>query len=227
MDPANYRPISLTSILCKLCEHIIHCAIIRHFDENNVLSDAQHGFRQRRSCETQEEAFDKVSHRHLLKKIHHYGDHDKTLDWISDFLNSRTQSVVVDGQTSEESFVTSGVPQGSVLGLLLFLAFINDLPVRVSSSTTRLFAAIADDSVLYRRINCAEDSAKLQDDLDTVQVWEQDWLMSFNASKCQVLQITNKSNPIRASYFIHGQELETVKSAKYIGVTLDNKLKFN
>ena len=122
-DAANYRPISLTSVLCKLCEHIIHCAVIQHLDVNNILSEAQHGFRKLRSCETQlicmlddlskglddkaqidvvlldyAKAFDKVSHRHLLKKVQHYGVAGKTLEWIADFLHSRTQSVLVDGQ---------------------------------------------------------------------------------------------------------------------------------
>ena len=159
-DAANYRPISLTSVLCKLCEHIIHCAVIQHLTDNNILSDAQHGFRKRRSCESQlicmlddltkgldnksqidmvlldyEKAFDKVSHRHLLKKVQHYGVSGVTLEWISDFLHSRTQSVLVDGQKSSESIVSSGVPQGSVLGPLLFLIYINDLPDCITSST--------------------------------------------------------------------------------------------
>ena len=248
-EASNYRPISLTSVICKLCEHVIHCAIIRHLDRHNILSDAQHGFRKRRSCESQlittindlakgledttqidvilldyEKAFDKVSHRHLLEKLRHNGVHGNILEWVSSFLHSRTQSVLVDGQTSSESDVTSGVPQGSVLGPLLFLVYINDLPACVTSSTTRLFA---DDSVMYRRIKSPDDSAKLQDDLNNAQVWEKDWLMSFNASKCQVLQITNKPDPIPASYSIHGQKLEVVSSAKYLGVTLDTKLNFN
>ena len=160
---SNYRPVSLTSILCKLCEHIIHCAIIRHLENNNILSDAQHGFRQRRSCESQlvitindlakglddrsqvdvilldyEKAFDKVSHRHLLKKSEHYGICGETLIWICDFLSCRTQAVLVDGERSEESAVTSGVPQGSVLGPLLFLIYINDFPECMASSTVTL-----------------------------------------------------------------------------------------
>ena len=248
-DAANYRPISLTSVLCKLCEHIIHCAVIQHLDVNNILSDAQHGFRKFRSCETQlicmlddlskglddkaqidvvlldyAKAFDKVSHRHLLKKVQYYGVTGKTLEWIADFLHSRTQSVLVDGQQSNKTYVTSGVPQGSVLGPLLFLIYINDLPDCLTSTTTRLFA---DDSVVYRHISSPADSAKLQRDLDALQAWENRWLMRFNATKCQVIRITNKRNPVKASYTIHGHVLETVTSAKYLGVHLDSKLNFN
>ena len=189
-SPANYRPISLTSVLCKLCEHILHCAVIRHLSDHEILSDAQHGFRKRRSCDTQlivtvedlakgldsksqtdvilldyEKAFDKVSHRHLLYKVKHYGIQGSTLQWISDFLHSRSQEVLVDGEKSQESKVTSGVPQGSVLGLLLFLIFINDLPQCASSSTTRLFA---DDSVVYKQISSRADSDNLQKDLDAL-----------------------------------------------------------
>ena len=234
-SPANYRPISLTSVLCKLCEHIIHCSVIRHLTDNNILSDAQHGFRKRRSCDTQliitiddlakvldkksqadvilldfEKAFDKVSHRHLLAKIKHLGIHGSTLNWISDFLHARTQTVLVDGQKSSEANITSGIPQGSVLGPLLFLMFINDLPACVSSSTTRLFA---DDSILYREITSSADSEKLQKDLDALQDWEAKWLMRFNASKCQVFQVTKKRDIFPAAYTIHGQVLEVVKSA--------------
>ena len=248
-SPANYRPISLTSVLCKLCEHILHCAIIRHLSDHEILSDAQHGFRKRRSCDTQlivtledlakgldnksqtdvvlldyEKAFDKVSHRHLLSKVKHYGIQGSSFQWISDFLHSRSQVVLVDGQKSVESNVTSGVPQGSVLGPLLFLIFINDLPQSVSTATTRLFA---DDSVVYNQISSSADSVNLQKDLDALQDWEAKWLMRFNASKCQVLQITNKRKPIPATYTIHGQVLEVVDSAKYLGVHLDTHLNFN
>ena len=248
-DAANYRPISLTSVLCKLCEHIIHCAVINHLSDNNIISDAQHGFRKQRSCETQllgmlddlakgldmksqidvvlldyEKAFDKVSHRHLMKKVQHYGICGVTADWISDFLHSRTQSVLVDGQESKESPVTSGVPQGSVLGPLLFLIFINDLPDCISSSSVRLYA---DDSVVYRHISSPDDSTRLQKDLDALQEWEVKWLMQFNATKCQVLQVTNKRKPIPASYTIHDHVLEVVSSTKYLGVHIDSKLNFN
>ena len=248
-DAANYRPISLTPILCKLCEHLIHCAVIQHLSDQNILTDAQHGFRKRRSCDTQllaiiddlakgiddkaqtdvilldyAKAFDKVSHRHLLLKVEHYGIKGPTLSWISDFLHNRTQQVFLDGQCSSSSKVSSGVPQGSVLGPLLFLIFINDLPACVSNSTTRIFA---DDSVVYRRISSPADSIKLQQDLDSLQEWESKWLMKFNATKCQVLQVTNKRNPITASYSIHGHTLEVVSSAKYLGVHLDTHLNFN
>ena len=246
---SNYRPISLTAILSKLCEHIVHCAVINHLSDNNILTDAQHGFRKQRSCDTQlivsihdlakgldekgqtdvvlldfAKAFDKVSHRLLLHKTNHYGIQGSTLLWIKNFLSDRSQQVVVEGQVSHQACVTSGVPQGSVLGPLLFLIFINDLPSCTRSSTTRLFA---DDCVVYKQITTANDAALLQKDIDALQKWERTWLMEFHPSKCQVVRVTNKRKPIDASYSIHGETLEIVPSAKYLGLLVDSKLSFN
>ena len=114
-------------------------------------------------------------------------------------------------------------PQGSVLGPLLFLILINDLPDCVSSSTVRLFA---DDTILYRRITSPADSERLQKDLDALQNWESKWLIRFNASKCQAIQVTNKKKT-HPSCIYHDQVLEVVNSAKYLGVHLDSQLKFN
>jgi hypothetical protein len=169
-------------------------------------------------------AFDKVSHRHLLLKAEFYGIRGNLLTWTSDFLSKRTQQGLIDGQASSTAQVTSGVPQGSVLGPLLFLIFINDMPECATRSTTRLFA---DDSVLYKRISSPADSKLLQDDLDSLARWETRWMMQFNASKCQLLRITKNRKPIQASYSIHNHELELVDSAKYLGVHIDSKLNFN
>ena len=132
-------------------------------------------------------AFDKVSHQHLAIKLDHYGIRGNLLQWIKSLFANRTQQVLVEGHTSSPAPVTTGV-----LGPLLFLIYINDLPLKVSS-TTRLFA---DDSLLYRRIKSPEDAQILQEDLDKLQEWERDWQMSFNASKCEVIRVTRKRNPI-------------------------------
>ena len=140
-------------------------------------------------------AFDKVPHKRLMYKLQHYGIRNSIHSWIRDFLSNRTQTVLLDGIKSDIAPVQSGVPQGSVLGPLLFLLFINDLPEYISSeSTVRLFA---DDCVLYRNIKSEEDSYKLQQDLDKLQIWESDWLMGFHPKKCQVLHITNKGSQLK------------------------------
>ena len=245
---SNYRPISLTSICCKVLEHIVHSNVMTHLDKFAILSDAQHGFRKRRSCESQlvttiqdlakglddkqqldavlldfSKAFDKVSHKRLILKLHHYGIRGQVLQWIEAFLSDRTQRVVIDGQMSTPAKVTSGVPQGTVLGPLLFLVFINDLPAAVSS-TTRMFA---DDCLMYRSISSIDDTKQLQEDLDNLQQWESDWLMSFNPDKCEVMSITNKKMPIHASYSIHGHQLKSTNCAKYLGVNISSNLSWS
>ena len=229
-------------------EHIVHSHIMNHFEYGNILSTTQHGFRKRRSCETQlietvhdiaksinnsaqidsillnfSKAFDKVCHRKLILKLKHYGICGNIIDWIADFLSGRTQCVVVRGSSSEVAAVLSGVPQGTVLGPLLFLAYINDMPL-ATNSTIALFA---DGSFIYRIINTKEDANQLQNDLNNLVAWENDWSMQFHPEKCKLLRITNKRNIIDASYYIHGTQLENVKKAKYLGVTLTSKLSWN
>ena len=113
-------------------------------------------------------AFDKVNHRKLLMKMEHYGIRGKLLDWMKDFLSDRTQQVIINGGCSSKAKVISGVPQGAVLGPLLFLIYINDLPDIVNSQI-RLFA---NNSYVYKTINNTQDSLQLQKDLDTLTKWE-------------------------------------------------------
>ena len=216
-----------------------------HLDTQQILNDAQHGFRKSRSCESQliqtvqdlanslnegeqmdailldfSKAFDKVPHQDLLGKLQHYGVRGNLNRWIADNLTDRQQEVVLEGVHSKATEVTSGVPQGTVLGPLLFLVYINDMPEKISSAT-RIFA---DDLLVYRIIR---SKAILQEDLDKLQKWERDWLMQFNRDKCEVLRITNKKNPLMHKYYIHGTQLETVKDAKYLGVTISSDLSWN
>ena len=246
----NYRPISLTSVTSKILEHIIHSSVMTFFEDQNTLNHRQHGFRKHRSCETQlittlndfteclnnkkqtdailldfSKAFDKVDHSQLLRKLHKYGIRNNLLQWIKSFLSSREQTVLVDGKSSSPAPVSSGVPQGTVLGPLLFLVYINDINENITKGTEiRLFA---DDSLLYRVINSPLDQQILQNDLITLQAWEEENKMEFHPDKCKVLKITNKKKPLQFKYNIHNVILEEQDSAKYLGITIDKKLTWN
>ena len=245
---SNYRPISLTSITCKLMEHIIHSQGMDHLDEHSILCDNQHGFRSKRSCETQlvitieeiarklangeqvdiilldfSKVFDKVPHRRLLHKLRYYGIRNNTILWIQDFLSHRTQEVQLEGHKSTTADVLSGVPQGTVLGPLLFLLFINDLP-ESTESDARLFA---DDCLLFRPIRNNRDTQILQNDLNSLEEWENRWQMAFHPEKCVVIRVSNKRKPINARYTIHEHMLQEVDSSKYLGVTISKDIRWD
>ena len=244
-SPENYRPVSLTSVACKIMEHIILSHMAKHLARYKIIIDEQHGFREKMSCETQliqvtqdwsevlnhggqtdvllldfSKAFDKVPHLRLATKLNFYGIRGKTLAWIQDFLDGREQCVAVNGTHSKWSPVTSGVPQGSVLGPTLFLVYINDI-VSDIDSTLRLFA---DDSILYREVTCPEDQAILQKDLNKVFQWADQWQMCFNASKCETLTITRKLKPLNHTYEVNGQHIVRSSKHKYLGVTVNQHL---
>ena len=188
----NYRPVSFTCVMCKLMEHIICTHICSHLDRHGILSDLNHGFRSRHSCESQllitthdflarmdqreevdvlvldfSKVFDTGQHKRLLKKF--YGIHGELLSRIRAFLSTRTQSVEVKGWHSPEDKVLPAVPQGTVLGPLLFLCHINDLPSIVDPQmAVRLFV---DDCLVYRSITSSSDHRQLQPDLPALSHW--------------------------------------------------------
>ena len=197
-EAKNNRPITITSVLCRTLEKVVKVSIIEHLDRQAQLSDKQHGFRSKRSCLTNlllnleeitsmvddghsvdqiyldfQKAFDKVPHQRLLFKLEKAGISGGLLSWIESFLSQRTQRVKVNGK-----FSVSGVPQGSVLGPLVFILFINDLPDIVKSASTSIFA---DDTKLSGKANTQEDTDKIQSDLDALEKWSKIWKLKFNA----------------------------------------------
>ena len=168
-------------------------------------------------------AFDKVAHNRLLYKLDFYGITGLTKRWVADFLDGRSQRVVVEGEASEPRSVTSGVPQGSVIGPLLFLIFINDIPDGLSSQI-RLFA---DDTIIYRPISSPDDTLALQEDIAKLDKWSNDWQMEFHPHKCYVLHITRSRKPQITKYFLYKQELKAVPNTKYLGVTVSADLRWN
>lgn len=200
----NYRPISLTSVACKILEHVLFTNVMSHMNVHSLLSPWQHGFRSGFSCTTQllelthdlavaldkgfsvdclfldfKKAFDVVPHSLLIEKLEMYNVNSMVVSWIKEYLNLRKQKVVLNGKTSREIDVSSGVPQGSVIGPLLFLIYINDICSGISSQI-RLFA---DDCVLYRVIHNTHDCSVLQNDLEKISEWCTKWHMLINLKK--------------------------------------------
>ena len=186
----NYRPISLTSTVCKVMESCIREGLIEHLYEHQLLQPSQHGFMSNKSCLTNllelledvtkyiddghpvdiiyldfAKAFDKVPHKLLIEKLRKKGIIGQLSDWIENWLSSRKQRVIINGNFSEWKDVLSGVPQGPVLGPLLFLIYIDDLDNGLKSKILKF----ADDTKCFRRINKAEDQTILQSDLNRRQ----------------------------------------------------------
>ena len=207
--PENYRPVALTSHVSKVFEKIVRAKIQNHLEENNLYNDNQHGFRKGRSCLSQllqhterlihylengnnidviyldfSKAFDRVDHTILLYKLRRNGINGKLLEWIRSFLTHRTQRVSVNSTLSAETEVISGVPQGSVLGPLLFLIMIQDIDNNIFHS---ILASFADDTRLMKEISKPEDVYHLQNDLQTVYKWTKDNNMQLNGLKFEHL----------------------------------------
>ena len=206
---SNYRPICPTSHSIKTCERIVFNAILQHFTVNNLMCKHQHGFLPHRSCLTQllghinvvfenllqgkdtdsiyvdyAKAFDKVDHELLLHKLKCYGITGKLLTWIRHFLKNRSQCVVINGTKSYKSEVLSGVPQGTVLGPLLFLIYINDINCCITESFVSCFA---DDTRIKKAVSSTSDVHKLQKDLDHVVEWSSDNNMALHTDKFEYM----------------------------------------
>jgi protein tyrosine phosphatase (PTP) superfamily phosphohydrolase (DUF442 family) len=168
-------------------------------------------------------AFDNVPHKKLLWKLNNCGIRGNTWKWVSAFLSNRMQQVTLDGEVSGQLPVVSGVHQGSVLAPLLFLIFINDLPVAVTSKT-RLFA---DDCILYIQIYNHDDSITLQQDMDNLAAWEKMWVCSSIQKKCISLSVTRSKTPFHTSYILKGHTLESITTAKYLGIALSKDMNWD
>ena len=244
----NYRPVSLTSVIVKSLERLVHNHIMNFLSDNKLLCDNQHGFRPLRSCVTQllqlvhewlrileergsvdaifldfAKAFDKVSHPHLLLKLQHHGINGQLLDWITDFLTTRRQRVIIDGHSSGWSEVTSGVPQGSILGPLLSLVYINDFPLAVKCNC----GLFADDSILHRKVASVSDFEELQTDLYSAYDWCNSWLVTLKSEKSKVLHLSKSKDPRHHEYWLSDKPLSAVDHHKHLGVWLESSLSWD
>ena len=251
--PKNYRPVALTSHVVKVFERVVRKALVKHLEENYLLPNGQHGFRSSRSTLTQlltywdtilseleqghgvdviytdfSKAFDKVETGVLLHKLKECGISGKVGCWLAAFLDSsaRQQAVVVDGRVSSLAAVVSGVPQGTVLGPILFLIHIRDIAKGLSPSTTA--SSFADDTRVQRGIQGLEDCSVLQSDLDVIYRWAKEVNMYFNSDKFECFRLWPGLSPVPEFDYLgpDGQPIEVKHSLKDLGIHLSSDLSF-
>ena len=251
-EAENYRPISLTSHLIKIFERLIRKHIVHHLVKNTIICKNQHGFQKGKSCLTQliphidtvlqnlqnnmdtdviyldyAKAFDKVDHQILLKKLYIYGIRGKLLKWLESYLLDRSQTVVVNGHHSIPGTVKSGVPQGTVLGPVLFIIYLNDLESCIKHSITSSFA---DDTRLKKQINFENDTKLLQEDIEKAIKWSDENNMMLHQSKFELLAHNTENSkllhelPFTKQYSEYttndGSTISPKDAVKDLGVTI-------
>ena len=227
----------------ELLESIIKDKMVEFFDENDLIRDSQHGFRKNRSCLTNllkflnvateafdkgeqldvtyldfSKAFDKVPHKRLCMQLKCHGISGKTLDWIELWLSGRQQRVLLNGSKSEWREVLSGVPQGSVLGPLLFFVFVNTIDNGIASEVLKF----ADDIKVFRTIKGNSDRDLFQSDLDRLVQWSEEWQMKFNHNKCNIMNMGRVYQ--KNFYELGGQKMEHIGKGKDLGIMVNSKL---
>ncbi len=244
-DRANYRPISLTSVICKVMEKVIRSSVFSHLIDNNLISGDQHGFRAKYSTQTQliefldwvtkevdkgnsidvayvdiAKAFDTVGHPKMLARLEQYGIRGILLGWFAAFLAERQQRVCVNGKFSEWVSVTSGVPQGSVLGPVLFLIFINELSKVVAPSKIKFYA---DDAKIYGPANSLAEAQVINNSLEAVNSWTSQWQLKLAIQKCGIMHFGHRNQ--KFNYSVAGHALEKLSSMNDLGVIISENLK--
>ena len=245
-DRGNYRPISLTSNVCKTMERMVRDCLVDYIETHGLIGDTQHGFRRRRSCLTNlveffsgvfkvydetkavdliyldfQKAFDKVPHERLLLKVAALGIHGDLLRWIRAWLTDRRQRVCIGQAASEWVPVTSGVPQGSVLGPVLFLIYINDIDAGLLSRVSKF----ADDTKLCSRVDGPDYRRQLQADVNRLLSWSEVWQMPFNTTKCTVMHLGCHNT--HHAYTMDGSPITQVDLQRDLGVLISSDLKWD
>ena len=246
----NYRPIALTSIVCKLMESIIKDKLLSYLSNNDLIYSKQYGFLPMKSTNAQllryfndisshmlngcqvdsiyldfSKAFDSIVHNKLLFKLEKYGVTGNLLVWLSFFLADRLQSVKVSDNYSDWSPVLSGVPQGSVLGPVLFTIYINDLST--SCPDLEWLYLFADDAICFRVVRSLSDCDIFQKSLDSVAAWSNLWQLALAADKCQIISFGYHKSSIVYNYSVNSIPLLRVNNVLDLGVRFSQDLSFS
>ena len=243
----NYRPISLLCNISKVCEKIIFTELYNYFKTNHLFHKLQSAYQENDSTVYQllklvheihtaiekghevrgvfldlSKAFDKTWHKGLLFKLRQYGISNPLLSWIESYLSDRKQRVVIKGQASDYAKIDCGVPQGSILGPLLFLIYINDLPEKLSSEVYMF----ADDTCLIDSVtDPIQSSLHLNNDLEKIDLWADQWLMKFNEEKTALVTFSSKRKKLTyPPVFFKNYELIPTESHKHLGIILTSNL---
>ena len=245
----NYRPVSLTSVVCKILEKLIRKKWVEHLEKHEILSERQYGFRKGKSCvtnllcyydrvaETMQErdgwvdsiyldfkkAFDRVPHKRLIWKLEYIGGiQGHLLKWMQDFLKEREMRTILRGKYSSWREVTSGVPQGSVLPPIMFLVYISHINDNIS--TESYLNMFADDVKIQKTIKNEDSCRELQKDLRKLYDWSHKWQMEFNAEKCHVMKFGKSAKMPDWDYLLGSNTLQESNKEKDLGVIINNKL---
>ena len=246
-DPSSYRPVCLTSVVCKLFERIIHKYLIIYLRVNEIISSSQHAFLTGKSTATNlidclndwtklidarkpvdilyldlAKAFDSVSHEKMLHKLIKIGIGSNVLQWIKSFLTEREHCVRVGSSLSPYETVISGIPQGTIIGPTLFILYINDVAELNLSSSLKLYA---DDVKIYREVSSADEADQLQSDLESVAVFFTDWQLTLNIDKCETIHLG--SNNMQRLYEWNNSQIPTQNSCRDLGIKISDNSKFS
>ena len=255
LEVGNYRPISILPVVSKVIERIVQKQLYSYLTENNLLSHVQSGFRQNFSTQTSlhrltedlynalnkskvtglvaidlKKAFDTVNHRVLLSKLDHYGVRQSSLQWFTSYLQDRTQQSFINNTLSHPDVITTGVPQGSILGPLLFIIYVNDLPCALQKCSVNMYA---DDTAFYYSDKDSKAvSSALNEDLENLHAWLCANKLSLHIGKTRSILICNHqklrhiSDP-NLNINLGSSPVEQAEHLPYLGIEIDSRCNFN
>ena len=246
-DPSNYRPISLTSVVVRIMERVLKVKMMSHMKTHRLINPSQHGFLRKKSTSTNlvsyvdyltrnldnglpidvlyldfSKAFDKVPHKRLLQKLKSFNFPTELISWIKNWLSNRKQRVLVNGEYSEWLDVVSSVVQGSVLGPILFVIYINDIDMCLEDMEG-FMPKFADDTKVAKIVKDKKTADEMQAIIHNLEQWCNTWGMTFNTKKCSIMHFGHRNS--QNIYQMNGEVLNSVSTQRDLGVLISNNSK--